>query len=413
MLSRVGVVFPRLHKSTIWILVGCVVFHATASAYLAGQMSATFNEHDRLMAGVGYWEWGTTAIFRVNPPLVHAIGGLPAVWAGAQAPKVDCIAIGAGNRPEFALGRQFCELNRDQLPWLLLLARIPCITFSLVGAVISFRWAADLYGRPAGLLAASCWCFCPSFVGHAATLGTDVPCATTALLGGWLFWRWLGSRSAVDAILCGMGCAMLVCTKFTGLALWALWCIVGAAATAWEWRHGSVRRQPCSRLMGMVLICATALLLINGIYGFSGSCERLADYRFASELFGGQMSSIVENRFRQTPFRDIPVPLPRDMVMGIDLQRLDFERGFPSYLRGEWASQGWWYYYLYALAIKMPLGMWMLVALAVGMSLRQWSVASGRWSASEKGTVPILFGTRFANPPNPAQVVLRDPRLRG
>ena len=37
----------------------------------------------------------------------------------------------------------------------------------------------------------------------------------------------------------------------------------------------------------------------------------------------------------------------------------------PSYLRGQWADHGWWYYYLYALLLKEPLGMWCLVALAI------------------------------------------------
>ncbi len=43
--------------------------------------------------------------------------------------------------------------------------------------------------------------------------------------------------------------------------------------------------------------------------------------------------------------------------------------GLPSYLRGQWADHGWSYYYLYALAIKVPLGTWCLVALAIGMAI--------------------------------------------
>jgi hypothetical protein len=35
-----------------------------------------------------------------------------------------------------------------------------------------------------------------------------------------------------------------------------------------------------------------------------------------------------------------------------------------SYLRGEWRLGGWWYYYLYGLAIKVPVGTWLLVLLA-------------------------------------------------
>lgn len=65
----------------------------------------------------------------------------------------------------------------------------------------------------------------------------------------------------------------------------------------------------------------------------------------------------------------MPVPLPKSYVTGIDLQKSDFERKMPSHLGGEWRMGGWWYYYLYALAIKVPLGAWMLVLLALLVGL--------------------------------------------
>jgi hypothetical protein len=55
--------------------------------------------------------------------------------------------------------------------------------------------------------------------------------------------------------------------------------------------------------------------------------------------------------------------------MGIDLQKWDFERKMWSYLWGEWRMGGWWHYYLYALAIKVPLGTWVLGSLALLLAL--------------------------------------------
>jgi hypothetical protein len=60
------------------------------------------------------------------------------------------------------------------------------------------------------------------------------------------------------------------------------------------------------------------------------------------------------------------VPLPRNYILGIDIQQQDFENyGRPSYLRGEWRDHGWWYYYLYAAVIKVPLGLWTLGVLTL------------------------------------------------
>ena len=59
------------------------------------------------------------------------------------------------------------------------------------------------------------------------------------------------------------------------------------------------------------------------------------------------------------------MPLPKNYVLGVDLQKRDFESySQPSYLRGQFSPRGWWYYYLYALAVKVPLGTWLLVGLA-------------------------------------------------
>ncbi|MBX3440278.1 MAG: hypothetical protein KF861_22500, partial [Planctomycetaceae bacterium] len=74
------------------------------------------------------------------------------------------------------------------------------------------------------------------------------------------------------------------------------------------------------------------------------------------------------NRFADLGLAWLPVPLPEDYLLGLDFQKKQLENrsGFQrSYLRGVWQNHGWWYYYLYALAIKVPLGTWLLAACAV------------------------------------------------
>jgi hypothetical protein len=47
-------------------------------------------------------------------------------------------------------------------------------------------------------------------------------------------------------------------------------------------------------------------------------------------------------------------------------------------LAGEWRDRGWWYYYLYGLAVKVPLGTWALVLWGVGLTILRHP-ASARW----------------------------------
>jgi hypothetical protein len=84
------------------------------------------------------------------------------------------------------------------------------------------------------------------------------------------------------------------------------------------------------------------------------------------------------NRFKDSWLAGLPVPLPKNYLLGIDLQKSDFEDYHgPSYLRGEFRNKGWWYYYLYALAIKAPLGTWVLFLLACGVGLLRSRLAPG------------------------------------
>ena len=54
-------------------------------------------------------------------------------------------------------------------------------------------------------------------------------------------------------------------------------------------------------------------------------------------------------------------PLPQDWV-GFVTQMHHQASGGPSYLFGARRTQGWWYYYLVAVAVKVPLAFWILVA---------------------------------------------------
>lgn len=102
------------------------------------------------------------------------------------------------------------------------------------------------------------------------------------------------------------------------------------------------------------------IVLINAGYGFEGAFKPLGQYRFSSAPLGGVDGQAQPgnwgNRFEASWLAPVPVPLPENYLRGIDRQRRDFEMEMWSYLRGEWRLGGWWYYYLYGLAIKEPLG---------------------------------------------------------
>lgn len=112
--------------------------------------------------------------------------------------------------------------------------------------------------------------------------------------------------------------------------------------------------------------------VLNLGYGFDGSFRKLGDYSFVSRSLTGatgvsQETTVIGNRFRMAALGQVPVPLPQWFVMGVDLQKWDFERGLWSFLKGEWSQSGWWYYYFCYLVWKVPLGTLGLGLFALGV----------------------------------------------
>jgi hypothetical protein len=149
------------------------------------------------------------------------------------------------------------------------------------------------------------------------------------------------------------------------------------------------------------------------------------------------------NRFRGTWLGRVPVPLPEHYVSGFDEQKIEAEgipqrfvegpapgagfhagaeaadadgdadhaaqppppaessdetiSGYSVYLDGALRRTGWWYYYLLALAYKVPEGTWILVLLSLGVAALS---RQPRWNRADEIallTVPlvVLFSMSF------------------
>jgi len=346
--------------------------HAAWLAWSASENSPTWDEPGHLVAGIGHWRFGRFDLMRVNPPLVRLAGSLPLLFARADYDwsRYDG-SVGA--RSERNIRKTFVELNRQRVFWLHTLARFGCIPFSLLGAWVCFAWARALYGAPAGMLAITLWCFSPNILAHAQLITPDVGAAALGAAAAYAFWRWLKRPGWPESLVAGLALGLAELTKTTWIVLFALWPLLWLA-----WR-APARGRPSVREGGrqtgqLAVLLALALYVLNLGYGFEGSFQRLGDYRFVSQALGGPRDNVYQfgagsNRFADTWLEALPVPLPKNYVAGIDLQKWDFERKMWSYLRGEWRLGGWWYYYLYALAVKVPLGTWALVVLAAGVGL--------------------------------------------
>jgi len=379
---------------------GCValllMFQATLLAWQAYRYSPTVDEPAHLVSGLSHWKYGHFDLYRVNPPLVRLIASLPVLVAGAEN-DWGSFTEDPYSRPEFSIGTSFADTNGFDTFWYVTVARLACIPICLVGGYFCYRWAREMYGNVAGITALTLWCFCPNVLGNGALITPDAGSAAFGVAGGYYFWRWLRDCNWSPAILAGIATGLSELSKSTWIVLFGLWPLLWMI---WRLAPNS-QRQLRSRLLQtpaaepmpsceisqqpsiwqLIAIMILALYMLNLGYCFENSFQRLSDFRFISETLGGADSHKTPgNRFDGTWLGAIPVPLPANYVKGIDVQRYDFERGKWSYLRGELKHKGgWWYYYLYAMCVKIPAGTLLLFGLLV--MLRICHVA--RWRDSD------------------------------
>lgn len=357
----------RLKGTSFCLLGSLLVIHASLLGWGAYVNSPTIDEIEWLPSGVIHWNTGKLdiAVTR-NPPHVGLAAAFPLLFA-----EMDTTAFRSIGSVR-ALLDVFFRRNGERTFWLFTLGRWACIPFSLLGLGVSFIWARDLYGPRSGILAAALWCFCPNVLAHGQIVSHDVAAASFGLAAAYLLWRWLTDSRLRNAVLAGVGLGLALCSKMTILVYVALW---PAVWLCWSLtaRDASDGRRPLLR-NGAVLvgILVLALDVLNAAYAFQGTFDPLRSYEFRSNALGGTVNE-PGNRFADSWLGRIPIPLPRAYVTGIDLQRVGLEGGWPvqhSYLRGEWRLRGWWYYYFYALAIKVPLGTWCLALLSAAYRIR-------------------------------------------
>lgn len=360
---------PWQHRS----FVGICIFHVLMLSWELNRDGFTSEEVAHLPSGLFHWERGEFSLFNVNPPLVRMIATLPVIAFGYTADwssYVDNIY----DRPERALSVEILKQNGIRSYRLLTLSRISCIPFDLLGLWICWRWAGELFGSRAAIFAAVFWCFSPNIIGNGHLITPDVPAASIGIAAFYLFRNWLRIPTWRQAVICGLVFGQAQATKTSWIilfvmwpALWILWRLLSK-----EYSSGATHFREAKQL-GLMLILG--IWSLNVWYGFAGTLTPLGEFNFLSRTLAGPQSfaqtGVAGNRFKGSWLGYVPVPFPKDYIQGIDRQRLHFEQPDRSYLNGRWRKKGWWYYYVYAVLVKEPVGFLILGGISVSLMVAQ------------------------------------------
>jgi hypothetical protein len=276
----------------------------------------------------------------------------------AQHPPLARVAAAAG---PYLLGARTVYTPRTVRDWLLLdgdavlyyghrydltlaLSRLGMLPFFWVGCCVVYLWGRRYFDGTIAVLAVFLFSFMPAVLAHAGLSTTDM--ALTAFLGAAFLsgYIWLEEPTCKHATGFGLCTALMMLSKFSGMAflpvsagLALLWYAVTDRPGA-----GPLWRAVRERLPTLALAVLVACLAIWTGYRFS---------------------------FGKVNFSSIRLPAP-ELYQGIEEVMYHNSAGHPGYLLGERRSTGFWYFYEVAVLVKTPLGFLVLLAAGVYLAFR-------------------------------------------
>lgn len=320
--------------------------------------SVTVDEFCHLPSGIYNIMTFDWRMDRESPPFVKCLTGLGALLS---EPELSIKAFQDQPNP-WGFGYDFMFRNDDQYRFVFVLGRCVVILLASIGGFILFKFAAQIYGYGTGLFVMFLYVFNPNVIAHSRLTTIDMGATSVILFSLYAFWRFLKAPGLKTAGVSGFILGLAQLSKFTALIFIPVLCLIGFLSLVrriLEPGEKGDRKTFAAKYIGYVgFLMLVSLLVINGGYLFSGSFTPLGQYPLESDLLQKLKGLLGEN---------LPVPLPYDYLAGFDTQLAISQGGNPfyeGYLMGERSTEGWWYYFLVAFAVKNPAVLSVLLILA-------------------------------------------------
>lgn len=341
-----------------WLVISILLlFQFCLGLYSAQKLSVTHDEYWHLPVGLLGWKTGRFDYDRLNPPLIRSWSALPLLFTSARTGTPEHSSDPAD------YGDAFLKANPEQDHHYYVLGRVMILILATVSGLLLAIWARELFGVSAACLAVFLWTMSPNILANAALGTQDLAIAGFFLATVYCGWKFALQDSWKWALITGAVLGLAQITKYTAILLVPIlilqWFLLRIKNP--EIKTETAKKMILARWGALFLV---SCLVLNAGYLFQGSFQPVRDYQFhSSELkLLNQLPEVLQS---------IPLPLPRDYLLGFDLQRYIMQQSHPTFLDMEWRLTGFRSYYVYTLIYKLPHGIQLLLILAAFQWIKQ------------------------------------------
>jgi hypothetical protein len=351
-----------------------LAFFFTLALGASLQKSPTLDETFQLLGGYSYLKWGDYRINPEHPPFAKLLAALPLL-----ALKINNSFLTREQRDSvqesgvngWRLANQWLFSSNDAEK-LLFYAKLPMLGLGVILGLLVFCWTRELYGLNAAFAALVLYLLDPNILAHSPIIHTDIPFALAFFGGTYFFWRTLKQITWFNWLMTGVFLSMSAVTKFSFLTIPPIWGFLGVirvfSSEPFRSKITSITNitgyRSKARWLAIILFSSFVLayLTVWATYGFR--FEAVDEQRGALDV-----SSSVQLSTWLKPLIGLGAAyqlLPEAWLSGIVYALSSTNR--TAYLLGE-ISDGFWFYFPIAFAVKTPVPTLVLLVTSLLMYL--------------------------------------------
>lgn len=259
-------------------------------------------------------------------------------------------------------------------------SRITMLMLSIILGIYIYKWANELYGKNAGLLALFLYSFSPDMLAHSGFVSNDFGLAVFAFISMYYFWKFVREPTWGRLVISGITLGLALLTQLSAILIAIIYVVVifFIVFSKYDFRpkiklsipQCFVRqksKKAYQLFLSLLLIFFVTYILILVSYKFEGVGKPIAssireDVHLDKALFNVE-SYIESNLIAGFVLEKVPSPLPYYYIRGIATNFYYLGGGRAFVYGGEPRSV--WFFFIFSFLMKTPIALLVMLIISI------------------------------------------------
>ncbi len=342
--------------------------------------SANYDERIHLPAGYSYITQQDMRLNPEHPPLVKDLAALPLLLMKINFPFQSwgwntALTNDSSRTPvwqtDVGFGNDLLYYSGNDAQKMMRYGRIPIILIGILLGFYIFRFAKELWGDLAGIIALIFYSFSPTFLAHTRLVTTDVAASAAFFISFYYLYKWLKASTRRNLLILGIVFGLSLLTKFSTVLLIP---IFGFIVLFWVLLQERGKKLWALKkyLGGFILALIIAFLIIGAVYAF-----HIWNYPAQKQAID---TAFILSTFGFKPLVNLTVwissqPISRawgHYFLGFLMTFQRSSGGNTTYYLGEVSADGSRSYFPIVYLIKEPLAYILLIFFALFLCIKHY-----------------------------------------